>query len=330
MNGTRWILALVVVSALAVAWPSLANLSGVAGLFQAGRYDDARQALQEGDDDARPGEDVLWRSRLATKPAEALSLLESGIDDSKASEAVRIRLALEMAEIHAGRGNHGEALAALTQLLGGDSSDLPGAVYLRAALSLRARGQLQQAREMLASVRPGDPEFVLARYYLGDIGLEQNDAALALRYFEAAAKASTEQGTGRLGAGLWRAHMAGGQQQEANELVAALTAQDPGGLALLEIRRLIQAEADERDARRRARAPGVLRRQVAGRGQDLDGRRGLRRLLDQVLDVFAAGTKAEVELGVALGAVALTNGDPTRAVLTGPAAFVDSIETEVP
>jgi len=258
MNRWRWYLSVAVVVGLSLAWPTLASMSSVAGLFQAGQYDQARQALQEGGEGSRPGEEVLWRSRLATDPAEALRQLESGLEADISRDDVRVRLALEIAEIHAGRGNHREALDALTPLLSGNDSRLPGAVYMRAALSLRARGRLQQAREMLASIRPGDPEFVLARYYLGDIGLEQKDAALALRYFEAAATASEKAseeaganhlGTSRLGAGLWRAHMLRGQEQEALDLVAKLTAEDPGGLALLEIRRLIQAEADERDAR---------------------------------------------------------------------------------
>lgn len=258
MPRWRWFLALAVLMGLAVAWPSLASLSSVAGLFQAGRYEQARQALQDGDDASRPGEEVLWRSRLATDPAAALRELESGLEAGIAEDDVRLRVALEVADIQAGRGNHREVLDVLAPLLSGDVSDLPGAVYMRAALALRARGRLQQAREMLASIRPGDPEFVLARYYLGDIGLEQKDAALAKRYFEAAAKASTEAsenagasdpGISRLGAGLWRAYLASGQDQEAGDLVARLTAEDPGCLALLEIRRLIQAEADERDAR---------------------------------------------------------------------------------
>ena len=102
---------------------------------------------------------------------------------------------------------------------------------------------------MLASVRPGDPDFVLARYYLGDIGLQQNDASLAQRYFAAAAKATDAAGANRLAAGIWRAHMATGQDQEADDLVTALQKNDPGSLALLEIRRLMQVETEERDAR---------------------------------------------------------------------------------
>ncbi len=249
MNSLRFKLFGGVMLLVLAAWPSLASLSTVSGLFEAGRYEDARESLVAGGEGARPAEDILWRSRLATSPAAALELLESGLKDDGVAETVRIRLALEMAEIEAGRGNHREVLEILGPLLSQDNPDLPGVVHLRAALSLRARGNLQQAREMLASVRPGDPDFVLARYYLGDIGLQQNDATLAQRYFVAAAKATDAAGANRLAAGIWRAHMATGQDQEADDLVTALQKNDPGSLALLEIRRLMQLENEERDAR---------------------------------------------------------------------------------
>ncbi len=249
MSNVRPTPAAALVLVLFAAWPTLASLSTVAGLFESGEYDAARESLNAGDEGVRPGEDILWRSRLATNPTQALNVLETGLKEERFPAAVRLRIALEIAEIQAGRGNHREVVDVLAPLIGGESTDLPGAVHLRAALSLRARGQLQQAREMLASIRPGDPEFVLARYYLGDIGLEQNDATLALRYFKAAAKATDDGGVSRLGAGLWRAHRATGQTQAADDLADKLMARDPGSLALLEIRRLIQVETDERRAR---------------------------------------------------------------------------------
>ncbi|MDX2473679.1 MAG: tetratricopeptide repeat protein [Candidatus Krumholzibacteria bacterium] len=247
--GLRKILLMGLAAILLACWPALASLNTVSGLFQAGRYEDAREAVRAADEGARPGEEILWRSRLATDPKEAISLLESGLGDKKYPAAVRIRIALEVADIQAGRGKHREALDALTPLLEGDIADLPGAVHLRAGLSLRARGQLQKAREMLASVRPKDPEFVMARYYLGDIGLEQNDATLARRYFESGSKATDEAGATRLAAGMWRAYRTAGENQEAAELVADLRKRDPGSLALLDIRRLIQMENEELNAR---------------------------------------------------------------------------------
>jgi len=238
-----------------VAWPALmvkpalAAYNTVAALFQAGHYDESRTALSAEQEGARPGEDILWQSRLSQDPAAALALLEGSLGDKRLSPAVRMRLALESADLQAGRGNHQAVMAILTPLLSANSGGIPGAAYLRAGLSLRALGDPQQAREMLASVRPDDPEFVLARYYLGDIGLEQNDPTLARRYFEAAAKASDEAGRSRLAAGTWQAFRTGGDDKQAEALVNELSAQDPGSLALLEIRRLLQMEADERQAR---------------------------------------------------------------------------------
>jgi len=240
---------LLAIGILVAAWPTLASLNTVTGLFQAGQYDDARESLNAAEEGVRPGEDILWRSRLTTNPDEALTLLIGSLQDNRLPQAVRIRMALEVANIQAGRGDHRAVLDALQPLLDGGETDLPGVVHLRAGLAMRGRGQLQQAREMLASVRPNDPAFVLARYYLGDIGLEQNDTSLALRYFQSAAKVTDQAGANRLAGGLWRAHMAAGDDDEARELMENLAADDPGSLALLEIRRLVQVTRDERQAR---------------------------------------------------------------------------------
>ncbi len=234
---------------LIIAWPTLASLSTVTGLFQAGQYDDARESLNAADEGVRPGEDILWRSRLTTNPDEALTLLNGSLTDKRLPPAVRIRMALEVADINAGRGDHRGVLDALLPLINDAETDLPGVVHLRAGLAMRGRGQLQQAREMLASVRPADPAFVLARYYLGDIGLEQKDTSLALRYFESAVKATDQAGANRLAGGMWRAYMTAGEDREAADLLDKLSAEDPGSLALLEIRRLVQVNSDERQAR---------------------------------------------------------------------------------
>lgn len=237
---------------LLAAWlalPSLAALSSVTDLFRQARYADARSALDSAGAGNRPGEEVLWRSRLAARPDEALALLQPALGDSRIDGPARIRIACEVAELQAGKGNHRAVVDALSPLLTEESGELPGAVHLRAGLSLRSLGLLQQAREMLASVRPGDPEFVLARYYLGDISLEQNEVALAQRYFEAADKAAGRSASSRVAAGLWRAKLASGHDREADEIRRRLTGQDPGSLAMLEIRRHEQLAADERLAR---------------------------------------------------------------------------------
>jgi hypothetical protein len=250
------------------AWPTLAALSTVAGLFEAGRYDEARAALDAGNQGSRPGEDALWRSRLATDPGVAVGLLAAALADGGGDAPVRIRLALEAAEIEAGRRDHQAALRHLAPLLGEDPATIPGPVHLRAGLSLRALGQLQQAREMLASVRPGDPAFVLARFFLGDIALEQNDPALARRYFAAARKAAGGEERDRLVAGEWRALMAEGEDGEAEDIYAELADRDPGSLALLEIRRLRQVAKEEQAARRAiAAADSVIARPVDRTGR---------------------------------------------------------------
>ncbi|MFT5233314.1 MAG: tetratricopeptide (TPR) repeat protein [Candidatus Krumholzibacteriia bacterium] len=232
-----------------VSWPAVAALNSVSGLFESGEYDEATNILGSTEENARDGEQVLWRSRLTTDPKVAVSMLEASVTDEKMPDSIRIRMALELADIHAGLGQHSKVLSELIPIIESEITPIPGIVYLRAGLSLRVIGRLQQAREMLASVKPGDPQFVLARYYLGDIGLEEKDITLALRYFEAAAKATDEDGAGRLAAGRWRALMAHDQADDAKELAAKLAQSDPGALALLEIGQLRQMEADEQRAR---------------------------------------------------------------------------------
>ena len=60
---------------LQAAWPALAALNAVSDLFQAGKYEQAREELAGGGQGARPGEEALWRSRLEATPDEALDLL---------------------------------------------------------------------------------------------------------------------------------------------------------------------------------------------------------------------------------------------------------------
>jgi len=239
-------------AAAVTSWTARADLAGTVELFESGHYQQAAESLAQGSGQARPAEESLWSSRLARDPQVALTALESSLDDRRCSEAVLLRIRLEMANIQAGRGHHDEVLDLLEPLLAAGNNTLPGAVYLRAGISLRARGQLQRAREMFASVRPADPAFVLARYYLGDIGLEQEDPVLAIRYFESAAAAASEAAESRLADGLWRAQQLLDRTAEATALRDRLVAEDPGCLALLEIHRLEQVAADEFNAHQEA------------------------------------------------------------------------------
>lgn len=244
------------VLALLAAAAGIASSESVGALFAAGRYEDAREALEVSDAGFRRGEETFWRTRLEEDPVKAVLMLRETLGGTRVPETVRTRLALDLADIEFGRGQYKAAIEALTPLLESDqSSSLPGEVYLRAGLSLRAVGDLQLAREMLASVRPHDPVFLLARYYLGDIGLEQDNVPLARNYFESAAKEASQAVGSRLGAGLWRAHMAQGEAGEADRLVEQMERTDPGSLALLEIKRLQRDRSDELEAMTKGQVP---------------------------------------------------------------------------
>ena len=72
-------------------WPALASRDDLAAAFRQGRYDEARGVLETGESDFRPGEEALWRSRLATDPEQALGHLSEGLRTRGLSDAVRIR-----------------------------------------------------------------------------------------------------------------------------------------------------------------------------------------------------------------------------------------------
>jgi hypothetical protein len=230
---------------LLISVPALAALDTVAGLFQETRYEEALQALEQGGEGFRAGEATLWEVRLTTEPEKALLMLREGLADKRLPDAVRIRMAMESADIEFGLGHYQSSLKVLSPLLETDQGELPGDVYLRAGLSLRALGQLQKSREMLASVKPQDPAFLLARYYLGDIALEQKDATLAMRYFESAAGGSGSSIHPRVAGGQWRAYLDENRDQDAAELEQALGREHPGSLAMLEIQRLRRKQAED-------------------------------------------------------------------------------------
>jgi hypothetical protein len=242
--------------ALFMSVPTLAAQDTVADLYQDARYEEARQALQQGGEGFRAGEAVLWQSRLSTDPAEALVILREGMADDRLPPAVRTRMALDSSDIEFGLGHYQSSFKVIAPLLSDDQGNLPGDVYLRAGLALRALGNLQKAREMLASVKPQDQVFLLARFYLGDIALEQNDSGLALRYFESANGGSGSGSHPRVAGGQWRAFLAENRDQEAKELEQALSRDDPGSLAMLEIQRLLREQEEELAAMLPGGVPG--------------------------------------------------------------------------
>jgi hypothetical protein len=259
---------------LGLGLPTLAGMRQVSGLFAEARYDEARQNLVTSGEKALAGEEMLWRSRLAVDPDQAAELLKSSLDDGNIPESTRIGMALQLAQIHFARGNYEQTHNVLLPLFGETTDALPGEVYLLAGLTLRKAGKLQAAREMLASVKPADPAFGAARYFLGDIGLESNDPELALRYFQSGQKNATAREFSRLKAGQWRALRASGQDGEAAKLLEELNLQSPGCLALVEIGRVLLQENDEFSARMASTADASVDTVVES-PQDFSGRYAL-------------------------------------------------------
>ncbi len=232
---------------LALGWPTLAAMRQVGELFAEARYEEARQALPTAGESVRPGEDILWQCRLATDPSQTVDLLRNGLEDSAVPESTRVGMGLQLAQIYFARGQYKQAHAVLDPLVKETSGNLPGEIYLLSGLTYRQAGQIQQSREMLASVKPTDQAFGVARYFLGDIGLENNDAELALRYFESGQQNARE--FSHLKAGQWRALRAMGKDKDAESLLEELRRDSPGCLALVEIGRVIQEDEDDNSAR---------------------------------------------------------------------------------
>jgi hypothetical protein len=229
---------------LLVVWPSLASLGTVSDLFLSGRYEQARQEMSQGGEGARIGEEVLWRAQLATTPDEALALLEGSRQDDRLPVFVRQRLHLEMARIQFARGEYRTCLTLLGPLLDGESVSLPGELFLLTGLSYRMLGDLQSAREMLASVRPGGPSFLAARSHLGNISLQMNDPVLARRYFASGDPQGGETRQPALLAGMYLSHRAAEEEAQAEAVFSRLQAAHPSSLPLLDLNRILR-EADE-------------------------------------------------------------------------------------
>lgn len=229
------------------AVPVWAAQDALSDLFAKGEYDGARTVLEEGQEGFRAGEATLWSAQLARDPNEALVLLREALNDARLPQPVRTRTTLEIANIEFGLGHYQSSYKTLAPLLNEAPEGLPGEVYLRGALCMRALGNLQKAREMLASVKPGDQAFFLARYYLGDIALQQNDAVLALRYFESASQEESGYDS-RTAGGKWRAYQAENREEDAASLERELNRTASGSLALLEIQRLLRERDEELEA----------------------------------------------------------------------------------
>jgi tetratricopeptide (TPR) repeat protein len=167
-----------------ISIPAWGVLQEVSDRFVSTDYEGAGAQLELESEGARVAETLLWQSRLADQPGRALEFLEEARTKGNLPKTVQIRIALEIAALESARGRNHEALQALNQIFLEEDTELPGAFYLQAGLVYRAVGDLQRAREMLASIRPDDPVFAQGRGTLGEIGLQQNDPSLALRYFQ--------------------------------------------------------------------------------------------------------------------------------------------------
>lgn len=230
-----------------VTVPAQAGVRTAAGLFADAQFAEARKNLQAEDMGARPGEDLLWRSRLETDPDKADALLVTALANSEIPLGTRQGLVLQLAQMRHARRRHGAALEVLVPYLNDHTSPVPGRAVLIAALSYRALGDLQRSRELLAGIKPEDPAFGNARFYLGDIGLQTGETELALRYFESGQRDG--EADPRLLAGCWRALRASGQDDAAATLLNGLQKQAPSCLALVEITRVLRTEEDEDQAR---------------------------------------------------------------------------------
>ncbi|MBU8869809.1 MAG: SPOR domain-containing protein [Gemmatimonadales bacterium] len=252
------------------AMPAPGVMQSVADEFRVGNYTTARSLLDAGEWSARPGEEILWRSRLLSNPEQALALLQDALGSSNLPETVRLRVALEIAELECARGQYRAALVPLNRIFSEEAIELPGAIYLQAGYAYRGLGALQKAREMLASIRPDDPAFVLARNTLGDIGLQQDDYSLALRYFQSATTGDPAGSESLQAAGLWEAYRRTGDQEQADRLVEQLRTRQPGSLALLEINRVLRTEREDLEARLATNSTQVD--SVINRVENTDGR----------------------------------------------------------
>ncbi|MFH2050911.1 MAG: SPOR domain-containing protein [bacterium] len=232
--GRPLISALVLVG-LSLTLVSFGQSGALEDLFAAGDYQGAREALAAPGQGIDPDSELFWRMRLETRPEVVLTLAGGTFTDEPDERPLELAARLEAASIEFTRGKFGECLAVLEPVLRQDSSSVPGAAFLWAGLAHRALGRLQQSRELLASVLPGDEAFPLARYYLGDIALDQGDPVLAQRYLEAAREAGGDRIGVLADAARWRALESQGETGPAAELLARLRQLPADRLALLDL-----------------------------------------------------------------------------------------------
>ncbi len=246
MTRPRRRLLLALGAAALVVLTAAAALPGVADAleqFRAGRFREARAALDEPGADADSPEAILLKACLAQRPDAAAPALEGlaasvGPRDPQGAAAL-----LDVAAIRFAEGRYQDVVKLLAPLVADDAPRAPGRALVLAGLARRALGDTDGAAALLATVKPDDPAFTAARTALGDLALAGRDPAKALRYYENA------DDDARAGAGRWQALRQAGDAEEAERLRRQLAAKAPGSIAVLEINRLVAAETDEAAAR---------------------------------------------------------------------------------
>ncbi len=212
-----------------------AGNSNVTEKFIAGQYAQAHDLLAEETDSEQQNDFQLMNLLLTVDSGQSDALLGTLRHDDPKSDPWQVRWALESANLDFARGEFQHALQLLKPFVHGGNEDVPGQVYLRAGLACRALKRFQRAREIFASVKPQDSSFSLARFYLGDIALEQGDPELALRYFESSSAAAGTEGQSMAKGGRYAALLALGRQGEAATLAQKLRKVEQGGLTWLDL-----------------------------------------------------------------------------------------------
>jgi len=175
----------------------------------------ARARLADAPDDSTAR---LWLERLTADPAE----LGPAADAADAAGLALVR----------------DDAASLAALLDVPEGERPAAAALLAAgLDARRRGDLDAARDHLATIRPEDPEYAWARYHLARIAMTDGDAALARRYLDTADQAPQPLAAASVLAARWELTQAA-DPQAGRRLEQELAHRFPRSNALARVREL--------------------------------------------------------------------------------------------
>jgi tetratricopeptide (TPR) repeat protein len=225
--------------------PSWAERETVPDLFRQARFEEARQTLLS---ETFPADaswlKLYWQMRLTKEPAEALSTLQALGQNTELPAQLRVVLALEEATLQFARGRFQAALVPIEELQSSLPGSLPGEIYLVAGLTYWALHRVQESREAFASVAQNDQAFPWARYYLGCIGLETGDIALAMRYFSSAEKGDLAPRLPALLVGTWEGLRRSGRAEEAEVIYDRVLAEHPQCLELIRLREISESQQD--------------------------------------------------------------------------------------